>query len=169
MLRALGRKLHAGRRHGTRSERCLLWARPSSFCPRHDVVDNRTDERASRPLDDLGSPGGSELRSDTAAPTPAASRQQNFAFCLVVMLKSISFFKGRNACDFTPFEPDHACLDDLYWLSLGLPDMSMFWRVWNSVFTMPGQTIWTLTPVPRSSTARSWKKARRNALLPAGA
>jgi hypothetical protein len=41
---------------------------------------------------------------------------QNFAFCLVVMLKAVDFFEGRNAYNLTRFKADHARLDDLFGL-----------------------------------------------------
>jgi len=41
----------------------------------------------------------------------------------------------------------------------------MFWRVWNSVLTMPGQTTCTLTPASRKSMARRRMRVKRKALL----
>src|ERR1700730_14664830 len=43
----------------------------------------------------------------------------------------------------------------------------MFCRVWNSVFTMPGQTTWSRTPVSPNSRASRRMKVTRKALLAA--
>lgn len=41
---------------------------------------------------------------------------EEFIFCLVVMLKAVRLFEGRDAHDLTPFEADHARLDYFVWL-----------------------------------------------------
>ncbi len=57
----------------------------------------------------LGNSGQITLRQRRSHPVC-----QDFAFCVVVMLKALRFFEGRNAYDLTPFEADHARLDDLF-------------------------------------------------------
>lgn len=41
---------------------------------------------------------------------------ENFAFGLVVMLKAIGFFEGRDAYNLALLEADHARPHDLFWL-----------------------------------------------------